>query len=211
MDSRLVLVGLCAALSYFIALKWGTFGFQVVLKPVPIICLLIWLWPHHELYAELIKSGLVFSVIADVLLLWRRKKHICFLLGLIGFVLAHICYIGAYVSENTALQLWVTVPFILYGFIMARYMWPALGKMRWPVVIYMAVICAMMWRAATLVGLHDFTRLSSYMALAGAILFAMSDTLLAVDHFIKPIRHARYIILLLYWMAQFGIAFSVQH
>ena len=45
-------------------------------------------------------------------------------------------------------------------------------------------------------------------ALAGALLFAVSDTLIAVDRFAEPFAGARYLIILLYWSGQIGITLS---
>jgi uncharacterized membrane protein YhhN len=50
----------------------------------------------------------------------------------------------------------------------------------------------------------------SLWAAAGAILFGLSDTLLAFDRFRGEIPHARYPIILLYWAGQIGIARSAR-
>jgi uncharacterized membrane protein YhhN len=42
----------------------------------------------------------------------------------------------------------------------------------------------------------------------GAILFGLSDTLIAIDRFHAPLPGARYAIILLYWAGQAGIAAS---
>jgi hypothetical protein len=46
--------------------------------------------------------------------------------------------------------------------------------------------------------------------LAGAILFALSDTLIAFDRFHSPVAGARLPIILLYWAGQVGIAMSAR-
>ncbi len=53
-------------------------------------------------------------------------------------------------------------------------------------------------------------RPDQWAALAGAVLFALSDTLLALNRFDAPIEGARYAIILLYWLGQWGITLSVK-
>jgi alkenylglycerophosphocholine/alkenylglycerophosphoethanolamine hydrolase len=44
----------------------------------------------------------------------------------------------------------------------------------------------------------------------GAVLFGLSDTLIAIDRFHAPFPGARYAIILLYWAGQAGIAASAR-
>jgi uncharacterized membrane protein YhhN len=62
----------------------------------------------------------------------------------------------------------------------------------------------MMWRAAARWGDHP----GATAALAGAVLFGLSDTLIAIDRFRVPLPGAPYAIILLYWAGQAGIAAS---
>ena len=92
----------------------------------------------------------------------------------------------------------------------ARSSWPgsgpSLGPMALPVSVYVAVICTMMWRAAASVGSTGRPTTAEWLALAGAVLFAASDTLIAVDRFRAPIEGVRWPIMLLYWAGQWGLA-----
>lgn len=82
-----------------------------------------------------------------------------------------------------------------------------LGMLAVPVAVYMTAIGAMMWRAAARVGPG---REGAVTGLLGAMLFGLSDTLIALDRFRAPIPGARYAIILLYWAGQAGITWSVQ-
>jgi uncharacterized membrane protein YhhN len=63
----------------------------------------------------------------------------------------------------------------------------------------------MMWRAAARWGDHP----GATAALLGAILFGLSDTLIAIDRFRAPIPGApAFAIIVLYWAGQAGIAAS---
>jgi uncharacterized membrane protein YhhN len=83
-----------------------------------------------------------------------------------------------------------------------------LANMRVPVVVYLTAICVMMWRAAATVGREGPRQPHEWLALAGAVLFGMSDTLIGLDHFRAPLPEARVPIILLYWLGQIGIAAS---
>jgi len=63
-----------------------------------------------------------------------------------------------------------------------------------------------MWRAAARVGHSGRSRRDGWLALLGAILFGMSDTLIGLDRFHAPIPGVRYPIILLYWAGQLGIS-----
>jgi alkenylglycerophosphocholine/alkenylglycerophosphoethanolamine hydrolase len=80
-----------------------------------------------------------------------------------------------------------------------------------PVTAYVVVICTMMWRSATLVGAGGLLgRREQWSALVGALLFALSDALLAFKLFVQPVHGLSYAIMLLYWAGQLGIAFSAR-
>lgn len=204
----LISVGSLAVAGYLAALRSGNSRALALLKPIPVLCMLVGLWPLPSNYAFLIGLGLVFSLIGDLLLIGSSW----FTFGLISFLIAHLAYIAAYLSVNADLQIGLVLPVALYGFVMGRRLWPNTGGMRWPVLLYIVVICVMVWRAATLVSVSGLKIEPSrgWWALSGAILFALSDSLLAFDRFIRPIRYARYVIMLSYWAGQLGIVLSVR-
>ena len=68
----------------------------------------------------------------------------------------------------------------------------------------------MVWRAAARVGHSGAPRPGEWAGLGGAILFALSDTLIALDRFHAPLAGVRVPIILLYWAGQLGIARSAR-
>jgi 1-acyl-sn-glycerol-3-phosphate acyltransferase len=82
---------------------------------------------------------------------------------------------------------------------MFLYLRPRLDGLVLPVALYVAAIVAMMWRAAAR---------GEAAGLAGALCFAASDSLIALDRFVAPVPGARYAIMALYWAGQMGIAAS---
>jgi uncharacterized membrane protein YhhN len=153
----------------------------------------------HTAAAWLVVAGLALSLIADVVI------ESSFLAGLAVFLLAHVAYIAAFTARTRQPRLALALPFVLWGVIVLARLWPTLGPMRIPVLAYSLVICTMMWRAAATVGLPG-----GWSALAGALIFAASDTLLALDRFHRPLPNARVLVMATYWAGQLLIAFSAR-
>ena len=164
------------------------------------LCLAVWVAAGaRSTSAWLVVFGLVISMIADVVI------ESSFLAGLAVFLLAHLVYIAAFAARTRTPRLALALPFVAWGVIVVARLWPGLGPMRVPVLVYAVAICAMMWRAAATVGLPG-----GWTAVAGAVLFAASDTLLALDRFHRPIPHVRVSIMALYWAGQALIALSAR-
>jgi uncharacterized membrane protein YhhN len=68
------------------------------------------------------------------------------------------------------------VPFAVWLLAAFAYVRPGLGEMTVPVVVYMLAIGTMMWRAA-----RSGDHLGGTVALIGAVLLGLSDTLIAID------------------------------
>ena len=177
-------------------------------KPLTIIFIIvIAVQPKHPVstfYGYAILAGLVFSLVGDVFLMLPDEQ---FIAGLVSFLAAHICYITAFMYESglarSGLDL---IPFLLYGALMLRVLWPHLGKMRAPDIVYMIIILLMGWAAASrwlIVGQEG-----SRLAFIGAVLFIISDSALAIDRFNGRFRSAQLLILSTYFTAQWLIALS---
>src|SRR4029453_4636573 len=146
----------------------------------------------------LVAGGLAVSAVADVVI------ESSFLGGLGLFLLAHLVYIAAFVADEHAPRLLRAVPFAAYAIGMYRFLAPGLGALAAPVAAYAIVIATMMWRAAARVRPGER---AGWIALGGALVFALSDTLLALHRFRAPIALPSAIILT-YWAGQLGIALS---
>lgn len=203
----LTVAGVLGGVSFFLGLELGLPVLSLGAKAVPIICLLLWLWPARERYARLIAAGLVLSLAGDLLL---QASPSLFLPGLGAFLLAHLAYVAAYLTVTRRPSLSRAVPFALVGVGMGMFLAPRLGALLVPVMAYLAVICGMMWRSAALVGGEQMERREQWAALAGAVMFGLSDSLLAVQLFVQPVPGSSYAIMLLYWAGQLGITFSAR-
>lgn len=80
------------------------------------------------------------------------------------------------------------------------------GVLMFGVPIYTALLLTMGWRANARV--TNVNHLPKLLGAIGAILFVISDSLIGVDAFYSPIKHAKIWIMITYYAAQLGITLS---
>jgi uncharacterized membrane protein YhhN len=160
---------------------------------------------HGLRYQAAIAVGLGCSLLGDILLMLPRDR---FVAGLASFLAAHLAYLAAFTSGVSA----VSAPALLLPLLAAavpllRLLWPELGALRMPVLLYSAAILLMVWRAWG----REWTLPGAAAALAGAgaTLFMVSDALLALNRFHRPFASAQALIMSTYVAAQALIALSV--
>lgn len=175
------------------------------------IALLSLLQPEaHTAYTLAIALGLVLSLGGDVALMLRTNRW--FLIGLILFLLAHVVYSIAFSVPNGfhPADLAVAAALAAVGAAIFAYLRPGLGRMTGPVVVYLAVILFMVSRAVSTLFGTFFSPTQAWMIAAGAVLFMLSDLLLAVNRFRRPFK-AEAFGLFLYYGGQLLIALSTWH
>lgn len=156
-------------------------------------------------YKALIVLGLFFCLAGDVFLMLPTDQ---FVPGLVSFLIAHLLYTVGFASR-TGFQFGLIslVPLLLYGFWMLSRLWPYLGAMRLPVAIYMLVILVMAWQALEQWRLT--LGIGALLAATGAVIFVISDSLLALNRFRRPFYSAQALVLGTYYVAQLCIAWSI--
>jgi uncharacterized membrane protein YhhN len=161
--------------------------------------------PMPAEYKALVLAGLMCSLLGDIALAAPEKW---FMAGLFAFLAAQILYMLAFrprpghpVSAGTFL------PFILYGLLMFFILAPGLGRLKISVLVYIAAITIMAGFAAG--RFVDLGGTRPLLAFAGAVLFLISDSVLAYNRFGRKIGLAQAIILGTYFPAQLLIALSV--
>jgi len=178
---------------------------RLVAKPLPALALAAWVSVGFTRpIGRWVVAGLLASALGDVLL-----ERDLFLAGLVSFLTAHVAYIAAFVVAERRPALAHLLPFVAWGALAFSVMRSGLGGLTLPVGVYVAVICTMMWRAAARVGGVTTSRTAALLGLGGALAFGASDTLLAFDRFVGPVPASGWLILVLYWLGQWGIAASV--
>ncbi len=148
----------------------------------------------------------------DILLIFQQVDGIYFVLGLSAFLLGHLGYIVAFTrtsdeGHNIALikrQGWVMVLVFAYGYFFFKQLEPHLGEMIFPVLLYTVVICLMLLLA---VNRYERVDRKSFQLIAlGALLFVVSDSVLAWNKFVDPLPFSHSLIMTTYGLAQFFIA-----
>jgi len=198
-----LVVGALAVLSAERRIFW----LHAVTKPLATALLFLVVgWPHSRM-AGWIDAGIALSLVGDVALLDQGDR--AFIIGLAAFLLAHVSYVIAFVLA-AAWAPWLALVLLFTGvatFSILRAIWPGTAGMHAPVAAYGLAITAMVVSAfATLAGPLPH---ASYAA-AGALLFYASDASLSLNRFRRPIPHAPFLTLGLYWLGQIGIALATR-
>jgi alkenylglycerophosphocholine hydrolase len=202
-----LLLGLTGAAVYLYSLINGDAQLGLLAKGLPVIALLFWLrLAPAGLYRRWIGIGLLFSLAGDLLLAWPDDL---FVFGLGAFLLAHLAYLRAYLSDSRRPALpSLLLALVVGGAMFAVLARAGLGQLLIPVACYVTAICLMLWRALARLGAPGLHPRSTWLAAAGALLFAFSDSLIGISRFVVAFDAAPYAIILTYWLGQWGITAS---
>jgi uncharacterized membrane protein YhhN len=161
-------------------------------------------------------GALGFSTLGDTLLMFagRPGGNVFFILGLLAFLMAHLSYIGGFSSvlkwSGGYLRrrpLWIAL-FLLYLIAFLRFLRPGIPQgLYLPVALYSCVISAMALSVIHLYG--HIGRAVFRPLLGGALLFMLSDSLIAVNKFGAPFPGARIAIMVTYIAGQYLIVRGV--
>jgi len=164
-------------------------------------------------YRRAILLGMAFSCIGDIALMLPFDA---FVPGLIAFLLAHVCYIVAFREGFRAGRgmLFAAALLAVFAGINLAGLWPVLpNDLRIPVVVYVVVLALMatlaLARAWTKNAATPSAPTSARWAAIGAVLFVISDSVLAWDRFGGGLPAATLCVLSTYYAAQYCIARSV--
>lgn len=175
-------------------------------KPLTMLCitgLVLAAGPPDTVYRQAVLAALLLSLAGDVFLMLRPQR---FLAGLFTFLLAHVIYVGAFGMRMGGLAPPAVAAAVVAGGGMLALLWPGLGRLRWPVAVYVTAIAAMVATALS-AALHGATP-GRFAAAAGATLFLFSDACLGYARFRRPFPAAQALILGSYYPAQALIALS---
>lgn len=144
--------------------------------------------------------GVVFSFLGDVLL--QSPGDIGFLLGLGGFLLAHVAYLVLFTRTMRERRVpWYGWAYAIWWGVLIVYLAPFVGALLIPVAVYGLVL-----------GASSFFALgANRLAAVGALIFLLSDTLLALKLFVPGYTFypVDFIIMILYITGQGLIAYAV--
>lgn len=181
---------------------------QYVAKPLIVVSLALYFHfatrNSNSSLKRWILLALLFSFFGDVLLMLPDPKGLYFLFGLSAFLLAHIFYIVFFhcvrVMENIKPQIPPAVIVAIYYFALILFLSPWLGEMKLPVRVYGIVISIMFMLAMHMLALRN--RQAGRLMMFGALLFVISDSILAINKFYDSFEAAGPLIMLSYGLAQ---------
>jgi uncharacterized membrane protein YhhN len=179
----------------------------VVLKGIIVPLLILY-------YLTSVRNNVNISILAALILSWAGDISIdfSFVPGLLCFLAAHIMYIVAFlrISGKSSLfprRIYLFLPLVLYGAILIIFLYPGLDTMKVPVIFYAIVILSMV--AAAINRLDRVSRPSYIIVLTGAILFVISDSIIAVTRFGHPFTHSGIAVMITYIVAQYLIVSGI--
>jgi uncharacterized membrane protein YhhN len=204
------------ALIFILQLTLGNNGIghlEYFIKPSIVISLLIVFFLTTKLKGRFHKRifiGLIFALAGDVLLIYAAQDPTYFMYGLIAFLLCHVFYISAfYLDFRSAQELdkkGARIAILLCAILVIGYylfLRSHLGTMKLPVMIYILVISMMMMMASF--RNQRVNTISFKLILFGAMLFMLSDSILAYNKFVQPVNHSGLWIMSTYMIAQYLI------
>ncbi len=154
-------------------------------KPLTTLLLIALAWALLPMGAPRLPmlAALLLCLAGDIALLWHGKR--AFIAGLLAFLLGHLLFVWALVqhpSFQTPPLAWGLICLPAAGYV--AYLAPRCGRLLPAVVLYVCAILAMVLAAA---GVRGSPALSgSGLVLTGALLFLLSDGILAWRRFVQP-------------------------
>ncbi|RQW71517.1 lysoplasmalogenase [Lysinibacillus composti] len=143
--------------------------------------------------------ALIFCAIGDFTLQW-------FTIGLICFLIGHVFFIRAFLTtQESKVPSFIQTALFIFGTIMITWIGSSVFNsegllLTIAVTVYILVILTM--------GMTAF-RTNSNFATAGAILFIVSDSILALNKFALDLTYSHEIIMTSYYLAQLFLAMSI--
>ncbi len=212
---NLALIGLflLIALLDWIAVAKQWKALEYIAKPGAMVALIAWLVSLGGLSSPSIwfTAGLVFSLAGDVFLMLPAER---FVAGLAAFLIAHLCYTVGYNTTSLPINV-VTVILLAVVALTAMRLYRRIeqgllagghAKLRAPVLLYSLVISVMLFSALTTYVRPAWSPGAALLAGLGALLFFLSDSLLAWNRFVQPIGNGRLMVIITYHIGQVLIA-----
>ncbi len=202
------------ALAVIVALIFQIELLNQISKPLLMIALLVFFWSQsdnrkNERWVKFVTLALVFSWLGDVVLMFTHLNFLLFFAGLSAFLVAHIVYIFAFVKATnkgkltiklSIVPIFFLVFFTLLGYLILPYVDAVIQV---PITVYAFVLLLMVSAAFFRKG--NTNLLSFQWVFVGAILFIVSDSLLAINRFSQTIPYANIAVMVTYIIAQWMI------
>jgi uncharacterized membrane protein YhhN len=155
----------------------------------------------------LLLTALLFSAAGDVFLaLDINGGDKFFIAGLGSFLIGHIFYSLTFL-QSVAFHTASLIPIFLICILaiaLAWQIWPNLGSLKIPVSLYILVSMVMGISASVHFPL-------SWTLIIGSIIFMLSDSVIAVQKFWRPVPYRDFLVMSSYYLAQFLLFWGLTH
>lgn len=190
------------------AIHYSNETIRYMSKPLLMLLLVAYFISNTDNFVSALKKwiilALLFSWTGDVLLMFETGHSNFFIFGLVAFLIAHVFYILFFESilriENLKKNYWLFIPVLIYYVWLIYLLSPHLGEMKLPVRVYGVVISYMLIQALQVVKIKN--RKAALLMIGGAVLFIISDSLLAINKFYTQFEYAGIAIMTTYGIAQ---------
>ena len=187
---------------------------RVVTKPVPMVALIAWFSLAGNWQGDLFWFGaaLVLSLLGDILLLFPFRF---FVPGLIAFSLAQIAYILGLSINRGSLDPSAGLILILVVVIAILDFEPIVRKMRSQrksrrlmpqVLFYASLLSLMLFSAWLTIPRTNWNGIPAVLIVLGGSLFFISDSILAREKFLRPVKFGGVLVMVTYFLAQLFLA-----
>jgi uncharacterized membrane protein YhhN len=206
---------LCVLEGVTVFMDWKTVRYAT--KPAPMVALIFWFTITGQWMGPLMWFGaaLVLSLIGDIFLLLPKRF---FLPGLVMFLLAHVSFLIGFTDRSLPLN-WISlVIFVAVAVAIFFDLRPVIQtlnkdeterKMVRPVALYGSFLALMVVSAFLNFMRPEWHLVPSVITAVGALLFAVSDSILARVRFMNAGRVAHTVEIVAYLLAQVLIAYGV--
>lgn len=196
-----------------VAIGTGAHALEYCCRPLMMIILSSWFFFNSRRYGDrftlLIQVGLFFSLVGDVALMLEHVDEFNFLIGLGALLLAHLCYIMAFINnisvvggtEGMVLSSAIALVFAVFALLFSWELVPRLDDGFSLPVLSFVVTYTLVGCLAAFRYMRTFPR-SFWAVMVGSLLLICSGTLLLSMRFIVPTEWGHLLVVLTYAIAQ---------
>ena len=217
--TALIIAYFLLAIAEIIGTHIGCLPLIFATKPLLMVTLFVWFYLQtkasaNSKFRKYLLLSIVFAFGGDTFLMFLPFDEIFFLLGLGSFLIGQLFYVFAFSNSiltskktlNKPVGVALLIIFLGYYVILMYAVFPYLEDFLIPGLVYGIAVCAMGvsagWR------LNKVSRQSFTLVFVGAMLFVLSDTIIAVNQFLYKgnLLNAQVAIMITYVLAQYLIA-----
>lgn len=200
---------------YLLIILFGREDIAWFLKPFLLPFLLYLVYTFEDFPTKnILLTALLFSWVGDIILMFVDKGELYFIFGLVAFLFSHIMYIVVFnkqlkteIHTNKFVFLAGIGVVLVYLIAMLSILLPSLGELKVPVIAYAIIISTMLLFAFE--GSLYWRNPANIYILLGAIIFVVSDSILAINKFYTSLPLASFWIMATYLIAQFCITSGI--